>query len=463
MKIERAIIISKAFAPPRLPALIYSNCASLLFIIAVIASTFPLARAAVVPQNRPNIADEVGEDKKNESRQPSRPARDTHTTPPRRRFDAAPNNRSTAGLINVTFATGVPRAELFLSGGALNPRKIGVTGADGKLFIKLARGIYSVAASHTGYRTQQQQIEVRSGSAAFFNVNLAPLVATAVGSAPVGTGGSSTSTAEAIIKRYLDPRQSDSVTISDWQTVQSQSGATLAQIPNDAMTKTQFLFAQGQLAYLRGDFPGAVTAFNAAALATPTSALAFHGLGNAYLATNQLPQALAAYQHALQLNDNLAMAYKGIGDVMSRQDKSRDALVYYERARVLGYSSPATNLNTARNLMRRERWSEALKMLLETSKTRPTADLFISIGDCYVGLQQLFSAAPAYRRAMQLDTKSALAHYKYGVVMYDSREYAAAAEALERALALDQTGASINRQRTRVLADKAAGKARRVG
>jgi tetratricopeptide (TPR) repeat protein len=183
-------------------------------------------------------------------------------------------------------------------------------------------------------------------------------------------------------------------------------------------------------------------------------------LGNAYLAINQLNESLQAYQRAVELSGGMAMAYKGIGDVLQRQGRSKEAVKYYSQARLMGYVSNRVGLSTAQNLMKLKRWSEALRELQEISKKEPTADVFIYIGDCYVELDQPLSAAPAYRKAMELNQKSALAHAKYGEVMYNSREYAAAVEAFERALALDPSGQNINRVRLRKLANQAAGKVR---
>ena len=129
-------------------------------------------------------------------------------------------------------------------------------------------------------------------------------------------------------------------------------------------------------------------------------------------------------------------------------------------ARVLGYTSTATSQVAARILLKERRWSQALKELLEVSKVAPSAEVFVGIGDAYVGLGQPLSAAPAYRRATELDPKSAMAHYKFGELAYAQREYASAVESLERALALDPAGALIDRARARELAAKAASKAR---
>ncbi|WP_233354329.1 tetratricopeptide repeat protein, partial [Vibrio cholerae] len=71
------------------------------------------------------------------------------------------------------------------------------------------------------------------------------------------------------------------------------------------------------------------------------------------------------------------------------------------------------------------------------------------------------SAAPAYKRAMELDPKSAPAYYKYGELSFEMREDGDALQALERALVLDQQGRVINLARARQLASRAAEMARR--
>ena len=94
--------------------------------------------------------------------------------------------------------------------------------------------------------------------------------------------------------------------------------------------------------------------------------------------------------------------------------------------------------------------------------SRPTAEVYVDIGDCYVGLEQPLSASLSYRKATELDPKSALAHYRFGEVMHKLREYAAAMEAFERALALDLQGTIINRKRTREMADEAADRLKKM-
>jgi tetratricopeptide (TPR) repeat protein len=160
----------------------------------------------------------------------------------------------------------------------------------------------------------------------------------------------------------------------------------------------------------------------------------------------------------VRINSTLAMAYKGLGDALTRQGKEREALGHYERSRALGYAPPAMELAMARSLLKQRRWEPALKLLQEIARARPSAEVYIGMGDSYAALKQPASASAAYRQAAQAEPKSALAHYKHGEQSFQLREYAAAMEALERALALDPAGVSFDRGRAREMADRAAAK-----
>lgn len=410
----------------------------------------------------PNVAKDV--EKKSNAREnvrsrPAVPSR-TPSKPARRSSSMSPRNN--LAMLDVTFTTDVAASQIFIhvpNGGGMH--NLGSTDSNGRLHTRMTRGVYFITASRPGYQIIQQ-INVQPGRTKFtFQLRGRPL-----DGRPLAAGGSITrheappATSKEILKRYLDPARTDSVTTNDWQLLQKQSAAAFAQHPGDQQSRAQALFAQGQLAYLKGDYAVAIGNFNHAALVMPHSALAFYGLGNAYLITNQTTEAMRAFQHAIQLEPSMVLSYKGMGDALSRLGKSKEALLHYRRAQELGDNSPGVAVSLARNLIKSKRWAEALKELLKASEARPTAELFVMIGDCYLEMKQPVSASQAYRKATQLDVKSSLAHAKYGEVMYELREHSAASEALERALVLDHAGSSIDRRRVRQLAEQAAGKSR---
>ncbi len=435
-------------SPLKLPALFVT-----LLLFTLVA--FHAAHA----QTKPNIAGDVeGSKKERATPKPTnepRPASRRKRTPAPRAAPPAATS-ATAPPLEVTFYTGLADADVYLNQSPTNMQKLGRSGADGRLVVRLPRGLHTVTASRPGSRVERRQIDVKPGSTTFI-LNLSDS-----SNAPVGSNVAAPLTASDVFRRYLDPKQTDAVTVAEWQLAQAETAAAFAANPLDPQLEAQALYARGQLAFLRRDFARAIIDFNTAALKLPSSALAFYGLGNAYLGLGRLNEAARAYQQAAAISPQLAIAYKGSGDVLARQNKNKEALRSYERARVLGYTSTATRQVAARILLKERRWAEALRELLEVSKTAPTAEVFVGIGDAYVGLEQPLSAAPAYRRALELDPKSATAHYKFGELAYAQREYAAAAESLERALALDPAGALIDRKRARELAGKAASKVRAV-
>ncbi|MET0622311.1 MAG: tetratricopeptide repeat protein [Pyrinomonadaceae bacterium] len=435
------------------PSLRNPSPALLLLLAALCCAAFPCARA--LGQSKPNIAGDVEGKKKSTERTTPKPANEGRPAPRRGRSPATPRPATAAvPPLEVTFHTGLADADVFVNAGQAGMQRLGRSGRDGRLVARMPRGTYTVTASRPGSRIERRQIDVRPGSTTFV-INLS-----VAANSPFSPSGPTAASAGDVFRRYLDPKQTDGVTTAEWQSALSETAAAFAANPLDPQTEAQALFARGQVAYLRGDYPGAIADFNAAALRLPSSALAYYGLGNAYLGYNRLGEAARAYEHAAELSPQLAMAYRGSGDVSARQNKNREALRYYERARVLGYTSANTRQVAARILLKERRWSEALRELSEVSKTSPTAEVFVGIGDAYVGLGQPLSAAPAYRRALELDPKSAPAHFKFGELAYAQREYAAAAEAFERALALDPAGALIDRGRARDLANKAAAKVR---
>ncbi|HEX8146535.1 MAG TPA: tetratricopeptide repeat protein [Pyrinomonadaceae bacterium] len=452
---------------PRLAAAAALACAAL----ALFAGA--AARAAAQQTPKPNIAGEV-EDKKATPTEadPKPPA-------PPGRGKGQPKPPKPAPSYEVTFKTDIPDAEIFIvAGSSASAQSLGKTDSDGRLMKRLPRGTYNLLASRPGYRIQRQRVEVRSGGANDVSFSLAmPVVARkedeeeekapeptpTPAETPEPAPADPLADADALIKRFLDVKETEGVKAEDWKSVREQVNAALEKDPANAQLKARTLAADGQLAYLAGDFANALVAFKQAALAQPDFALAHYGLGNAYLATNQPAEAFKAYSRAVNLNPELALAYRGMGDALTKQNKTKEAAVFYNRAKSFGQQLPAdTGLAAARDLKKRKRWAQALKEFQDVAASRPTAEVYIEIGDCYVGLERPSSAAQSYRKATELDPKSALAHYKFGEVMQKLREYNDAMVAFERALALDLQGTIINRKRAREMADDAADKLKKM-
>ena len=432
---------------------------------ALLLTTVAAVVARAQPQT-PRIASEVEE--KEKQPKTDKETQRTGAGQPRqqntRRGSGAPR---AAALIEVTIKTDIPQSDIFLSHGKSGMERIGRTNDEGQLVIHLPKGKHEIVASRQGARILRQQIKVEPDSKTFmFNLALpqpvkkeeevaaAPPVEEVKPPEPVKPPVDF----DEVVARFTGAK-GEQPTADEWKEAQAQKAAALEKEPDNKRLSAESLLAEGQLAYLRGDYPTALVSFKKAVLASPDYAAAQYGLGNAYLATNQPGEAYSAYGRAITLSKEMAPAYKGAGDALTRLGRTKEATFYFDRAKGLGQTLPTnTSLTKGRELKGRKRWADAVKEFEDVAAREPSADVFIDIGDCYVGLEQPFSAAKAYQKATELDAKNALAYYKLGEVMFSEREFASAMESYERALALDTTGTSFNRAKARARADEAAKK-----
>lgn len=314
--------------------------------------------------------------------------------------------------------------------------------------------------------------------------NIQPPVAVPTQAQPVETR----QTPEEIFERFMNFQQSAGVTSKDWESVVAQTQNSA----NGAQTKAQLFIAQGHIAYNRADYSTALIQFKAASQVLPDSALPFYSIGQVYLVTKQPTQAETAFARAIKLNKKLALAYKGLGDALSEQKKTKKAQDYYDDAARIGVADATSPVNAASNvpnaaatpdnknadpttltansayelelksaraLTTQKKWQSSLDKLLPLAKENPTVETYIAVGDNYFGMEQWLSALQAYRKAIEINPASASGFYKSGLVLFETNEFQAAAEAFEKSLILDQNGMSINRQRARKMADQASEKA----
>jgi tetratricopeptide (TPR) repeat protein len=367
--------------------------------------------------------------------------------------------------LDVTFITDVPETDIYLQN-----EKIGTTGKDGQLLVKVPPGEYRATANRTDYYLKHQTIIVnrRQTTFKFFMGQPIPRSAASPTPTPRATPRptpppNDKTQAESIIERFLNPKTTDQVKQPDWQSLLTSTYQELSRDPSNAGLKAQAQFAQGQLDYLNGNFANALDAFLGASRALPDYALASYGLGQVYLARNLPQQAVTALERATQLNPKLAIAYKVLGDAFQVLKKEKESTAAYAQAYELGYLPSDATLNRVRSHVKAERWSEALAMLPRLAADSPSAEVYILMGDSYVGQSQRVNAFQAYTKATELDPNSALAFYKLGEIQFRERNYEEAQKALGRALILDVDGRIIDRRKASNMMNEAGSKLRKIG
>ena len=249
---------------------------------------------------------------------------------------------------------------------------------------------------------------------------------------------------ESLTGPVVEMAQNDGATEADWNGLLIRSQQALDQHPDSPRAKYCMLVAKGQVAYHKGDYTLALVAFNEAVTAQPDLEPAYYSAGNVYARSGLLVEAVASYRRAVRALPNSAAAHRSLADALSRQGNYADALTAYQQARQLGYSGADLVLASAQGLMQQPKWREALGAVKPMPDQNPSAGLLVAIGDCYAALKLRIGAALAYDRAIVMDPKSAMAHYKLGLTLFGEHEYVQAKEMLDRAIALDPGGTQID-------------------
>ncbi|HET6976019.1 MAG TPA: tetratricopeptide repeat protein [Pyrinomonadaceae bacterium] len=369
------------------------------------------------------------------------------------------HKRSIVNESAVTIFSEVPGTDIFLDG-----TLVGKIDQTKKVTTKAKKGPHTITASLKGYNSQSMVISV-AAERSTHTLNLgkplppptpAPTPVAKVEPTPAPPPAPPPPNADDVIRRFINPKESTEVTADDWHQVVVQTEESMKKESNGPLLARLHL-ARGQELYLKRNYAEALAEFNHAIESSPQSGIAFYGLGNAYLATNQPLQAQKTYQKAVQLTPEVAaLAHKGIGDSLTKLLKRSEANSSYMKARDLGYVSPELNKNIARNLIDDKQWQRALTELSEIEDGDKTAEIHLFMGECFANLSRPLSAYRAYAAAAKLDPSSATAFLKLGNLLYELNEFPEAKEAYERALALDTTGNVINRPLIRKQADKAA-------
>lgn len=361
---------------------------------------------------------------------------------PRRskRVDPKPSRN----LINVTFITSEPYAEIWL-----NDKKSGQTDENARLEKKISSGEYRVMAKNkVQVIYPMTKIEVSPEQTVFklFEEKIPE-------TEPVKTENvvekkktdeelalEVSDEIKRILQDYGDPKKTDSITTSDWELVYKAAQLGQLQGYSAVDVEAQRWFASGQMELAQQNFTNAFTAFNKAMEFMPNSGLLYYAIGNTYLANKQLSDALKAYQKSLQLSPKMGMVYKKLGDTFRILDKEKEAIAAYKNAVQFGYDNIETKFGLALTLLKTKQIDEAITQLLEVEKEKPTAEVYLALGEAYEKTKRDVSAIENYQKAIQASPNSAVAYFKLGDVYFSQREYTKAKETYEKAVQLDPNG-----------------------
>ncbi len=226
---------------------------------------------------------------------------------------------------------------------------------------------------------------------------------------------------------------------------------------------------------LRGDnLPRAIEFYNQAIARDPNYALAYAGLGETYILLpyytgadpkDVRPKARAAALKALELNPNLAEAHNAMGKILNTDEIDlQKSIREYQRAIELSpnYAGAHHWLGNG-PLAGLARFDEAIAEGMRSTELDPLSAInLIDLGVTYIYAHRFKEAEAEFKKALEIDSAFAYAHWMYGVLLQVSgdlegarAQYATARERENDAQAIAfraQLGAKMGRREEAVRA-----------
>ncbi len=240
-----------------------------------------------------------------------------------------------------------------------------------------------------------------------------------------------------IFSDYLDPLKSDRVSIGEWQFASDAAVLGGFQNLSTQQIEAQRAFAAGQVAMANKDPKKAFDSFSLAIRSFPTSPLPYVGLGDAYAFSQQMDDARKSYEQAKLRGKHLAIIHRRLGDTYRLLKQRKEAIEAYSEAIRLGDTRYETKFFRARATIEADKPLAAIPMLEELLPENPRAEVYFSLGEAYEMLKRDVAALDNFRKAVDIDPKSAIAQYRLALVYYEQREYEKAVKGFDAAIELD--------------------------
>lgn len=205
------------------------------------------------------------------------------------------------------------------------------------------------------------------------------------------------------------------------------------QLPGIAST---LCYRAGRKLYAAGRYPAAVTAFRGSVLFDRRFTQGYIKLGSAYMALEKYPQAETAFLSAKKIKDDsfaacgLGMAYHGL----KRDDAAEKE---FKRAMSLNPADSCAYDEFAMMNYELGKYHEAIDNFKRVLELNPRSGTYVYIGNSYVYVREYEAGVEAYKQALQLNSKNAVAHYQLAVAYDYLRRYEDAAAEYKETLKLD--------------------------
>ena len=219
---------------------------------------------------------------------------------------------------------------------------------------------------------------------------------------------------------------------------------------------------RGNKVYQQSKWEEASKDYSSAIALDPKNSEAFYNLGNVFKNTQDYANALLNYNQSLVINPSGFDVYMNIGYVNIEQSRFSDAAAAYEKALSINENSATAHYYAGVAYDNSGDAANAVKHYRRAIELDPSlSGAHLNLGILLKQQKDLAGARKEYEQAVSLDPNNATAHRNLGILlMNDKKEYAAAADHLQKCLDLDpaQPDAAIIKKNIGVLKKKSGKK-----
>ena len=204
---------------------------------------------------------------------------------------------------------------------------------------------------------------------------------------------------------------------------------------NKATARKLEAIAAGYL--VSGDYTEALKYYKKAIAQYPFNAATYSEMGTSYQQLKQYPQAIEAYKQAIAIEPDYTVVHGALAGVYVLQSRFEDALEIYEK--IVEIKSDSDTYRKIGNLLDNIGQSEeAIKAFKNAIKINPKNALaYNDLGYVYDKLNFVDDALKAVEKAMEIDPNCALAYNNLGSFYFGSGKYNKAIQLFEKAIKLD--------------------------
>lgn len=189
----------------------------------------------------------------------------------------------------------------------------------------------------------------------------------------------------------------------------------------------------GSTLHAQGEFEDAIDSYRRAMVLNPASVEVHNNLGCALQESGEAEQAIACYERALKIKPDSAETHYNLAGIFQAQARLDEAVANYRRALELkpDYAEAHNNLGNA--LKELGRMEEAAASYQRALVYKIDAQTLCNLGILYSGAEQYALAESWYRRALEVDAVSVVAHRNLSAIMVNDGRTAEARKHMDLA------------------------------